>query len=175
MKSVKPWVGLVLLAALLAPPVPANIPSVAQTASSQVATRVVVHKAARKLELWRGSEVLRSYRISLGLVPKGHKQKAGDFRTPEGSYRLTRRNARSDYFLSILVSYPDAQDMKRAKSQGWDPGGSIMVHGLPNHLKYAPDKYISRDWTNGCIALTNSDMLEFWMLTQDDIPIDILP
>jgi murein L,D-transpeptidase YafK len=139
------------------------------------ASRVVVRKAARRLELMRGNEVLRSYHVSLGLVPSGHKEKAGDFRTPEGKYLLTRRNARSDYFLSIQVSYPGPDDLKRAKARGIDPGGSIMIHGLPNRLKRPPDDYMGTDWTDGCIAVSNSDMVEIWLLTHDNTPIDILP
>ena len=139
------------------------------------ATRVVVRKSARKMELLRGGEVLRSYHISLGLVPSGHKEKAGDFRTPEGRYLLTRRNARSDFFLSIQVSYPGPDDVKRARKNGWDPGGSIMIHGLPNRLRRSPDYYADNNWTDGCIAVSNSDMVEIWLLTNDNTPIDILP
>ena len=140
-----------------------------------VANRIVVHKAARKLQLLRGSEVLRTYKVALGLNPTGHKERSGDFRTPEGSYRLTRRNARSDFFLSIQVSYPSPDDVKHARKNGWEPGGSIMIHGLPNSLKRDPTYYQTRDWTDGCIAVSNSDMVEIWLLTQNDIPIDILP
>lgn len=91
--------------------------------------RVVVRKSQRKLYLMRGDTVLRSYRIALGLNPEGHKERSGDFRTPEGKYRLTRRNPRSDFFLSIQVSYPSESDIKRAKQNGWDAGGSIMKIG----------------------------------------------
>ena len=143
--------------------------------SLPVANRIVVHKAERRLELLRGNEVLRSYKVALGLNPTGHKERAGDFRTPEGSYRLTRRNARSDYFLSIQVSYPSPDDIKKAKKNGWEPGGSIMIHGLPNSLKRDPSYYQTRDWTDGCIAVSNADMVEIWLLTQNNIPIDILP
>jgi murein L,D-transpeptidase YafK len=140
-----------------------------------VADRVVVHKSARRMELLRGEQVLRSYKVALGLQPQGHKERVGDFRTPEGSYRLSRRNARSDYFLSIQVSYPGPDDLKRARANGWDAGGAIMIHGMPNTLKREPSYYETRDWTDGCIAVSNSDMVEIWMLTQNDIPIDILP
>ena len=64
--------------------------------------------------------------------------------------------------------------MKRARPNGWDPGGSIMIHGLPNRLKRDPSYYTS-DWTDGCIAVSNSDMVEIWLLTHDNTPIDILP
>ena len=137
--------------------------------------RIVVHKAARRLELLQGGEVLRSYKVALGLIPTGHKEREGDFRTPEGSYRLTRRNARSDYFLSIQISYPGPGDLKRAKEGGWEPGGAIMIHGMPNTLKREPTYYETRDWTDGCIAVSNADMVEIWMLTRNDLPIEIRP
>jgi murein L,D-transpeptidase YafK len=137
--------------------------------------RVLVRKSERKLVLMRGGNVVRSYHIALGLSPVGQKERSGDFRTPEGSYRLERRNPRSEYFLSIKVSYPNEQDLKRARARRWDTGGSIMIHGLPNQLKHDPDYYISHDWTDGCIAVSNADMVEIWMLTPDDVPIEILP
>ena len=118
---------------------------------------------------------LRAYRVALGLNPGGAKERAGDFRTPEGSYRLTRRNTRSDFFLSIQVSYPNDQDMRRARRNGWQPGGSIMIHGLPNDPRHSPDYYASQDWTDGCIAVTNADMVEIWMMTSDNVRIDIQP
>lgn len=179
----KPFsVVLPVLLALLLVPAPAR-PDLVQTNYTPprtvtpfpVATRVVVHKSARRLELLRGEEVLRTYKVSLGLQPNGHKEREGDFRTPEGRYRLTRRNARSDFFLSIQVSYPGPDDIKRAKANGWKPGGAIMIHGLPNHLRHTPAYYSARDWTDGCIAVSNSDMVEIWLMTQNDTPIDILP
>ena len=139
------------------------------------ADRVVVRKAERRLYLMSHGSVLRSYRIALGLMPAGSKERAGDFRTPEGHYRLTRRNTHSDYFLSIQVSYPNGDDMQRAHRNRWQAGGSIMVHGLPNTLKHAPDYYATADWTDGCIALANADMVEFWLLSHDNMPIEITP
>lgn len=139
------------------------------------ADRVVVHKAGRKMELYREGELIASYRVSLGLVPSGHKQREGDFRTPEGVYRLTRRNAESEFFLAVQVSYPEPADIALARRNGWQPGGQIMVHGLPNKLKYARERYLSTDWTDGCIALSNEDMLDFWLLTGQDTSIEIRP
>jgi murein L,D-transpeptidase YafK len=136
---------------------------------------VLVRKAERRLLLMQGGNVVRSYHVALGLSPVGQKERSGDFRTPEGSYRLERRNARSDYFLSIKVSYPNKDDVKRARARHWDTGGSIMIHGLPNQLKHDPDYYLQRDWTDGCIAVSNADMVEIWMLTPDDARIDIIP
>ena len=141
----------------------------------QPVDRVIVHKSNRKMELYRGGALVASYKVSLGLVPTGTKQREGDFRTPEGSYRLTRRNAQSDFFLAVQVSYPEATDLAIARKNGWAPGGSIMVHGLPNLLKYSRERYLSTDWTDGCIALSNEDMLDFWLLTGLGTPIEIRP
>ena len=141
----------------------------------QPVDRVIVQKATRRMELMRAGAVIASYKISLGLQPIGQKQREGDFRTPEGTYRLTRRNAQSDFFLAVQVSYPEASDIAIARKKGWAPGGAIMVHGLPNILKYARDRYLSTDWTDGCIALSNEDMLDFWLLTGAGTPIEIRP
>ena len=83
----------------------------------QPVDRVVVHKAKRRMELYRDGAVVASYKVSLGLVPTGQKQREGDYRTPEGSYRLTRRNAQSDFFLAVQVSYPEAADIALARRQ----------------------------------------------------------
>ena len=145
------------------------------TESLPVVDHIVVHKTDRQMVLLHGSTVVRTYKIALGLNPVGQKERAGDFRTPEGRYYLNRRNPRSDYFLSIQVSYPNDTDLKRAHRNHWDAGGLIMIHGLPNQLKHDPSYYDTRDWTDGCIALSNSDMVEVWLLTPDNAPIDILP
>jgi len=141
----------------------------------QPVDHVVVHKAGRKMELFRDGALVASYRISLGLSPSGQKQREGDFRTPEGRYRLTRRNAQSDFFLAVQVSYPEDADLSLARKHGWAPGGSIMVHGLPNFLKYPRERYLNSDWTDGCIALSNENMLDFWLLTGQGTPIAIRP
>ena len=150
-------------------------PGAAWSGTIPIADRIVVRKSERRLYLMRRGEVLRSYRVALGLQPAGPKERAGDFRTPEGRYLLTRRNARSDYFLSIQVSYPNDEDVRRARHQHVDPGGSIMLHGLPNNLRHPPEYYATADWTDGCIAMSDSDMVELWMMTQDNTPIDIQP
>lgn len=151
-------------------------PPGASTASSlPTANRVLVRKSERRMYLLRGDEVLRSYRVALGLNPVGHKEREGDFRTPEGSYRLVKRNPRSDFFMSMKVSYPNDADVARARRNGWPAGGSIMIHGLPNEPRKGLDYYATRDWTDGCIAISNADMLEVWMLVPDNTRIDIEP
>ncbi|HXN10347.1 MAG TPA: L,D-transpeptidase family protein [Steroidobacteraceae bacterium] len=149
--------------------------SLTLSAPVPIADEVIVRKAERRLYLLRNGEVFRSYHVALGLSPSGAKERAGDFRTPEGRYQLTRRNARSDYFLSIQVSYPNEDDLRRARVARVDPGGAIMLHGLPNAPRHPLDFYARADWTDGCIALSDSDMVEVWLMTQDNIPIEILP
>jgi murein L,D-transpeptidase YafK len=138
----------------------------------QLADKVVVDKGARRLYLLRRGEILRSYKVALGLRPEGHKERVGDFRTPEGEYRLVRRNPHSDYFLSMQISYPNQQDSAHARRMGADPGGSIMIHGLPNSPR-KPLSYYNTDWTDGCIAVSNSDMVEIWLMTPLETPIEI--
>lgn len=144
-------------------------------AALPMADSVLVRKSERKLYLLRQGEVLRTYRIALGLRPEGHKQFEGDFRTPEGKYRLTRRNVNSEYFLSILIDYPNAQDVERARRQGLKPGGAIMIHGEPNVPRKPRHYYANVDWTEGCIAVSNSDMVEIWLMTPPNTPIEIAP
>lgn len=136
---------------------------------------ILVRKGARRMYLMRQGQVLREYRIALGLSPTGHKQQEGDFRTPEGKYQLIRRNPRSEYFLSLEVSYPNEADVARAKQAGVSPGGLIMIHGLPNTPRKTLDYYRTNDWTDGCIAVSNSDMVEIWMMTPPNTPIEIQP
>ena len=149
----------------------------AHASSEQIdaADRVVVHKNQHKLYLYSGSRLLGEYPVRLGLRPMGQKEREHDFRTPEGRYFLSRRNTRSEFFLAIQVSYPNKDDEHRARKNRWAPGGSIMIHGFPNTPKHPAAYYASNDWTDGCIALSNSDMVEVWMRTQENIPIDIYP
>ena len=140
-----------------------------------VADRVVVNKSERTLYLYRGDDVLREFEIALGLMPEGHKEREGDFRTPEGNYRLTNRLADSDYFMAIQVSYPNRADVAHARKLGVSPGGAIMIHGQPTHPNKSAAYYANYDWTDGCIAVSNAAMIEIWQLTKPNTPIAILP
>ena len=137
--------------------------------------RIVIEKRTRRLLLMNGGEVVAAYPVKLGLSPVGHKQYEGDFRTPEGSYLLSRRNPRSEYFLSLEVSYPNEADRARARAEGLRPGGLIMIHGQPNVRTRPPEYYANNDWTNGCIAVSNSDMIDIWQRTRVGMPIEIRP
>lgn len=163
------------------PSVPAAEPTTSadfgagSSGSFEMADKVLVVKSERKLYLLRRGRVIKEYPIKLGLNPYGHKQREGDFRTPEGKYELTARNPRSEFFLSIKISYPNREDAAVANEAGFSPGGLIMIHGQPNVPKRSPEHYATRDWTDGCIALSNSDMVDVWMRTTVGIPIEIRP
>jgi murein L,D-transpeptidase YafK len=165
--------ALLLLALAATPLLSRPVGAVAE--ELQPADEVLVLKSERRLYLLRDGHAIRSYRVALGLKPEGRKERAGDFRTPEGRYVLDLRNAASDFFLSIRLSYPNDQDRAKARHHGWEPGGSIMIHGLPNWPKHPLDFYRNADWTDGCIALSNDDMLELWQLTRANTPIEIRP
>lgn len=143
--------------------------------AGDMADRVLVKKAERKLYLLSGAQVLRTYDIALGLVPEGDKVREGDFKTPEGDYMLTDRLIDSQYFLAIKVSYPDRSDVQKARRLGLNPGGQIMIHGQPNEPKHSSAFYANNDWTNGCIAVSNAAMVDIWQLTTENTPVTIDP
>ena len=145
------------------------------TAADDLADHVVVRKGERKLFLMRGEEVLREFPIALGLMPEGHKEQEGDFRTPEGDYRLTRRRWDSDYFMAIQISYPNGADIERARKKGVSAGSYIMIHGQPDEPRKSRQYYEKYDWTDGCIAVSNSAMVDIWQLTAANTPITIFP
>lgn len=137
--------------------------------------QVLVRKEKRRLYLMADDDVVKSYRISLGENPVGHKFVEGDARTPEGEYTLDWRNSSSSFYKSIHISYPSGEDRELANSGGLNPGGSIMIHGLPNGVDDLAFAYTGLDWTNGCIAVSNDEMDEIWQLVTDGTPIRILP
>ena len=134
------------------------------------ANHIVVSKTNRVLALMHGAETLKSYEVHLGFAPEGHKQRSGDGRTPEGRYYIDRRNPRSDFFLSLGVSYPNAIDIARARAMGVRPGGDIFIHGGPRRVADRRKK----DWTAGCIAVSDEEMEEIWSMVPTGIPITIL-
>jgi murein L,D-transpeptidase YafK len=139
------------------------------------ADQVIVVKSERTLTLLSHGKILRSYKIALGGTPLGAKEQQGDHKTPEGHYTLDRRNAKSRYYKSIHVSYPDHEDVQRAARRGVPPGGDIMIHGLPNGFGWLGATHLAQDWTDGCIAVTDAEMDEIWELVADGTPIEIRP
>ncbi len=166
----KLWIAARLVLACLAMSV-VNV----HAADFPLADKVLVEKENRKLHLMQNGTAFRTFDIALGNEPIGHKQEEGDNRTPEGLYWLDLRNDRSEYFLSIRISYPNSRDRREAELRGLSPGGQIMIHGQPNVPTYSAAFYRQADWTNGCIAVSNSDMIDIWLMTPDRVPIEILP
>ncbi len=139
------------------------------------ANKIIVLKEERKLILYQGDQVLKTYRISLGSQPIGAKTTQGDGRTPEGRYRICARNPHSRYYLSFKISYPAPRDRTVARKRGVKPGGDIMIHGLPNKLGFLGRSHRFMDWTDGCIAVTNKEMDELWRAVPLGTPIEIRP
>ncbi|MAT50099.1 MAG: hypothetical protein CMK32_02820 [Porticoccaceae bacterium] len=150
----------------------------ASSALSLHADKVLVDKSHKRLYLIRGGEVLRDYPIVLGKNPVGHKERAGDGKTPEGEYTLDWRNPDSKFYRSIHISYPNERDMQKAQERQQDPGDLIMIHGSPAwvpSVQWAKQWLHREDWTDGCIAVTNDIMDEIWNLVPDGTPIVIRP
>jgi len=139
------------------------------------ADRVVVVKSQRTLTLMSRGKALKTYRVALGGDPVGPKERQGDHKTPVGTYILDRRNAHSQFYHSIHISYPDAQDRVRAAKLGVSPGGDVYVHGLPNGYGWVGSSHRLKDWTDGCIAVTNEEMDEIWRAVPDGTVIEIKP
>jgi murein L,D-transpeptidase YafK len=141
----------------------------------QQADLVEVHKAQRRLTLRRAGGVLKTYRVALGFAPEGHKEREGDGRTPEGAYTIDARNPRSSFHLSIRVSYPDDKDKEHAAALGVPPGGDIYIHGQPKEPPEVPVDHPNRDWTTGCVAVTDAEMREIWSLVPTGARVVIHP
>ena len=139
------------------------------------ADHILVLKSRRMLYLMRGDDVLRAYRVALGRYPKGPKIEEGDARTPEGHYIIDRRLANSNFYKALHISYPNARDRARARALGVDPGGGIMIHGLPDDWTAAQLGHPGLDWTQGCIAVTDRQMDEIWRMAPVGTPIEIDP
>ncbi|MDE2403880.1 MAG: L,D-transpeptidase family protein [Sphingomonadales bacterium] len=143
-------------------------------AQEPVLDRIVVHKAARTMELIAGSRVVGVFRgIQLGGEPVGAKRFQGDRRTPEGHYTIDFGNPASGYRLALHISYPQADDVARARALGRAPGGAVFIHGQPNDWR-GPGR-VPGDWTDGCIALGDDEIEALWRMTPDGTPIDIVP
>jgi murein L,D-transpeptidase YafK len=136
---------------------------------------VLVYKSRQIMQLLSGKEVVRSYQVALGRNPLGHKQKAGDCRTPEGAYLIDRHSKQSRFYKSLHITYPNRQDLASARNRGSSPGGDIMIHGLPEGFEDLADFHFRMNWTKGCIAVNNAEMDEIWRLVADGTPIIIKP
>jgi murein L,D-transpeptidase YafK len=140
-----------------------------------VADWILVEKKARRLTLFRENKPLKSYDIALGRQPDGPKRVQGDNKTPEGRYKIDFRKRNSDYHRALHISYPSAEDAAIAAKQKRPAGGDIMIHGLPKGMGSLERLHLLRDWTAGCIAVTNAEIEELWRAVPDGTPIEIRP
>lgn len=148
-------------------------PRIREVITRKYADFLLVDKSDRTLVAYSKGKPIRVYRgLRFGNAPRGHKQFEGDERTPEGLYYIDARNPESSYHLSLKISYPNSRDRAFAERYGRSAGGNIFIHGQPNGYRGAP---IRRDWTDGCIALSNAEIRELWNLVPDGTPIRIRP
>jgi murein L,D-transpeptidase YafK len=139
------------------------------------ADRIIVQKKARTVELMHAGQVLKTYKIALGGEPVGPKTRQGDHRTPEGRYVIDSRNAHSQFHRSLHISYPNTADRERARKLGVPTGGDIYIHGLPNGYGFVGAAHRARDWTDGCIAVTDQEIEEIWKIVDNRTPVEIRP
>jgi murein L,D-transpeptidase YafK len=135
--------------------------------------RVVVLKTKHELLLLSGDHVVKSYRVALGRGGLGPKRRQGDGRTPEGLYRIDHRNPASKFHLALHISYPQTTDIQRAQRLGVSPGGDIMIHGLGREFSWVGSRHLLSDWTEGCIAVTDSEIEEIWEMVPDGTPVEV--
>jgi len=138
-----------------------------------IADSIVIEKKAHRLTLYHMGRALRSYRVALGANPGLDKVMRGDRRTPEGLFSIEARNPNSQFHLSLRISYPSARHRDVAAKLGVDPGGDIMIHGLPNGRRKVGKFHLTKDWTNGCVALTDEEMEEIWSAVPVGTPVEI--
>ncbi len=137
--------------------------------------KIEVIKHKRILNLISNNQIVKSYRISLGRVPKGRKEYEGDKKTPEGLYLINEKNPNSGYHKNLGISYPNEFDKKNAELIGKNPGGLIKIHGIRNGLGWIGRFHLLFDWTSGCMAMTNKEIDELYENIKIGTPIEIKP
>jgi murein L,D-transpeptidase YafK len=150
------------------------MPAQQQTAL-QKADSILILKKDHLMELLAGGKVIRTYKVALGQGGLAPKVRQGDGRTPEGHYIIDAKYTVTHYHKALHISYPNAEDRKRAAKLGVSPGGSILIHGLPNGQGYVGAAHRLYDWTLGCIAVTDEEIDEVWELVAVGTPVEIRP
>ena len=150
-------------------------PSETPLSEDAVIDRLVVHKSQRTMSAYSKGKLLKTYPIALGKQPVGHKHFEGDGKTPEGKYRINDRNPNSAYHKNLGVSYPNDADKAYAAAQGKSPGGLIKIHDIKNGWGSIGKRHLQRDWTDGCIAVTDEEIDELYRSVKHNAEIEILP
>ena len=142
---------------------------------AQTVDLVLIEKGVRRLTLKREGKEVAVFKVALGGTPQGPKECQGDAKTPEGDYQISGRNPHSAFHKSLRISYPSKSDRIRAAALGCSPGGDIMIHGLPNGRGWVGASHSLTDWTNGCVAVTDSEIDQIWKLVPDGVTVRIVP
>lgn len=167
--------GGTALAVLALPLPPSRALAHELLASAAPIDEIRIVKGARTMDLVRDGEVVGSYRIALGFAPEGDKERRGDGRTPEGRYTIIALNRYSQFHLSLRLDYPNAEDRAQAAAAGVDPGSDIMIHGLAAENRHLGPLASYKDWTEGCVAVSNEEIEEIVAMTPIGTPVMITP
>ncbi|MEA3032588.1 MAG: hypothetical protein QOH86_604 [Sphingomonadales bacterium] len=135
--------------------------------------RIVVEKSAHRLIALEQGRVIREIPVALGREPTGDKVRAGDDRTPEGVFPIVAHQPASAYHRALRLGYPTPTQLRLARIRGVDPGGDIMIHGLPNGMGWLGTWHRTIDWTRGCVAVTNGEMDWLYQAVPDGTPVEI--
>ncbi len=136
---------------------------------------MLVEKSARTLTLLHQGTAFKTYKVALGAQPVGAKDRQGDHKTPEGKYFVDAKKKPSQFYLALHFSYPSAADRQRARKLGVSPGGDVEIHGLGKTFGCVGSAHRLRDWTDGCIAVTNEEIDEIFRLVPIGTPVEIRP
>jgi len=150
----------------------------AEIRQDQIIDKLVAYKGKRVIYGYRNGKKVFESRMSLGKNgDKGHKLQAGDYRTPEGTYKIVRKKCDPRLYRSLMIDYPNAQDIARSNAKGVKPGGYITIHGQPKwNADGRGDSYtLAHDWTEGCMAVPNKKMAQLWAGVKNGTPITIHP
>src|SRR5688572_5950517 len=137
--------------------------------------KILIRKNDREMDVYSNESLIKTFSISLGGNPYGHKQVQGDQRTPEGRYFVDSKNNRSGYHKNLGISYPNKNEKGEAKRKGIDPGGEIKIHGIRNGFGFIGKFQRWYDWTDGCVALTDQEIDELYKSVEIGTPVEILP
>jgi murein L,D-transpeptidase YafK len=166
------WIRCALLLAVSLLQASATAGTVAQQKKVDL---IVVEKSAHTMTLISRGNALKTYHVALSTVPVGAKERAGDHKVPEGKYTIDEKKPTSRFHLALHVSYPNAADRARAKKMGTDPGGEIEIHGLENKYAWLGSLHREKDWTDGCIAVTNAEIEEIYPIVVGGTAVEIRP
>lgn len=137
--------------------------------------KLVVKKSEGTMHAYAKGKLVKVYTIAIGKNSIGDKEHEGDKRTPEGSYYINGKNPNSGYHKNLGISYPDKKDQQEARAKGVSTGGDVKIHGLKNGIGMLGKFHRFRNWTAGCIAVTNTEMDELYDAVAIGTPIIIHP